>query len=70
MVIFPVTVQFVIVGEYFAVTLNEELVGTFQDDEWAGNLSRIIVATTDESTKIQLDNVKFWNLDGVELNNP
>jgi formylglycine-generating enzyme required for sulfatase activity len=60
-------VELVAVGDLFAVTLNGERVGTFRDDEWTGDLNRIRVETADPVLKIKLDNLKLWNLGGVEF---
>lgn len=60
-------VQLVVVGDQFGVTLNNELVGVFRDDRWTWDLNRILVGTIDQSVQIRLENVKFWNLDDIEL---
>ena len=60
-------VQLVVVGDLLAVTINEELVGVYHDDKWTWDLTRIIFGTMDESAKVRLDKVKFWSLEGVEI---
>jgi tetratricopeptide (TPR) repeat protein len=53
-------------GDTFSIYLNGQLIHTFQDSEIQGNQNYIIFAG-EPAFRIDIDDVKFWSLDGVEI---
>ncbi len=61
------TVLIVAYGEQFAIFLDDELLTLYEDaDLPTGETNQILIGAGLE-TRLDFDNVKFWNLDGVEL---
>jgi tetratricopeptide (TPR) repeat protein len=53
--------------QYLAIFLDGELIYEFNDLESPGNINQITLMGDDNGGSGEFDNVKFWNLDGVEI---
>jgi predicted alternative tryptophan synthase beta-subunit len=60
--------RLVAVDGFFSVYVNDTPVAYYEDDTNAGLINRIKVFTLGKRVLVDIDNIKFWNLDGVNIN--
>lgn len=63
------TLRIIAYGDWFAVIIDGELLTTFEDAEIKGKKSYFTLLA-DHDTQMIIDNLKYWNLDGVEFPTP
>jgi len=55
-------------GQYLTVVLNDEIIYEANDLDSFGTFTEITILGGSHGTEGEFDNVKFWNLDGVDFN--
>ena len=61
------TLLLIVKDQNLAIFLNNELLHKANDLDYFGSFTEITVLGEDHGSEAKFDNVKYWNLDGVEL---